>query len=67
MFDDVCCVLCVVCCVLCVCAGGCVRACGGGRVWGVCGRVGVRVSMYEEEEEEICLFNIVCSYTNSAM
>ena len=26
------------------------------------------VCMYEEEEEEeICLFNIVCSYTNSAM
>ena len=21
----------------------------------------------EEEEEELCLFNIVCSYTNSAM
>ena len=24
-------------------------------------------NQHEEEEEEICLFNIVCSYTNSAM
>ena len=33
----------------------------------VCVYVCMCVCMYEEEEEEICLFNIVCSYTNSAM
>ena len=39
------------------------------RAWYVfvrCVRVYVHVCR-NEEEEEICLFNIVCSYTNSAM
>ena len=32
----------------------------------VCMYVCMSTCMYEEEEE-MCLFNIVCSYTNSAM
>ena len=35
----------------------------------MCVRMCVHVCGYvcKEEEEEICLFNIVCRYTNSAM
>ena len=29
--------------------------------------MGARLDVVEEEEEEMCLFNIVCRYTNSAM
>ena len=33
----------------------------------MCACVRAGVCVCEEEEEEMCLFNIVCRYTNSAM
>ena len=49
-------------------ASACVRVCVCVRVRAyACVCVRVRVEEEEEEEEEIWLFNIVCSYTNSAM
>ena len=58
----------------CVCEHACMLVCEharGGACLCASMRVGVRACVcdhaYEEEEEEICLFNMVCSYTNSAM
>ena len=56
------CYVCMYVCV-CVCGRACVRTCVRAYV-----RTYVRTYVcMKKKEEEICLFNIVCSYTNSAM
>ena len=48
------------------CMHACMYACMHVCMY-ACMHVCMYACMHEEEEEEICLFNIVCSYTNSAM